>query len=724
MRIVAPAGNMERFHSAIKGGAHEIYMGLKGFGARRNAENFTLSEYIEALNYAHERGVRVFLTLNTVMRDVEIEALYENVKTLYENGLDAIIVQDLGLFRFLKTNFPGMDLHGSTQMTVANHVEANYLKEIGFSRVVMARELSFEEIKKVSENTEIELEIFVSGSLCISYSGNCYISSFIGGRSGNRGLCAQPCRKIYKDGLEQVAYNLSPKDQMMGQNEVEKLAELGITSIKIEGRMKSPEYVYETVNYYKTLIGGEFATPKSKELFNRGYSKGYFYGAERTIMNEDYSSDLGKYLGQIRNGFVVLAEDIVLGDGIVYVSKDYHKLGGEYISRISVDFDKSKEKRVSAKAGEKLKLSREKTPKESKYLYRSYSKVATDSAENAIKTAKRQMGIFGRFEATVGTEGKLSVWAVNNRGMKVEAESYTEKPLEEASNRVLSIEDIQGKLGETGDTTFGFENIDVKTDGKTFLPVSILKNLRREALEKLSEKLKESYIREVKTSMQTEEITYKQKENPTISAVASSIEQRELIKTLGIEKVYLKQMQVAREEKLKDIDTDEKLATTLYHALKGPEGTTLNWNLNITNTYALREIAKLENIETVVISPELNYDTIRNIGEVEGIKKAMVVYGRLLGMYIELPLVKHELKLVNEQNDAITLTKTKDFNTEVRLDQPMNLIPKLEEINRAGIDEIVLEFTTEKAEEIKNIIESIKNKSGVYNPYNYERGAY
>ena len=195
MKIVAPAGSIERFHAAIKAGADEIYMGLKGFGARRNAVNLTLEEYKEALDYAHARGVKVFLTLNTIMMDVEIEAIAINLRELYKHGLDAVIVQDFGLAEFIKINFPGLELHGSTQMTVANHIEANYLKSIGFERVVLPRELTFEEIKEIREKSDIELEIFVSGALCISYSGNCYMSSFIGGRSGNRGMCAQPCRK-------------------------------------------------------------------------------------------------------------------------------------------------------------------------------------------------------------------------------------------------------------------------------------------------------------------------------------------------------------------------------------------------------------------------------------------------------------------------------------------------------------------------------------------------
>ncbi len=728
MKIVAPAGNMERFHAAVKGGAHEIYMGLKGFGARRNAENFSLTEYIEALNYAHERGVRIFLTLNTVMRDAEIEALYENVKKLYENGLDAIIVQDLGLFSFLKSNFPGIDLHGSTQMTVANHVEANYLKEIGFSRVVLARELSFEEIEEVRRKTDIELEIFVSGALCISYSGNCYLSSFIGGRSGNRGLCAQPCRKIYKDGQEQVAYNLSPKDQMMGQNEVEALGRIGIESIKIEGRMKSPEYVYETVNYYKTLIGGEFAEAKSKELFNRGYSKGYFYGADKKIMNDKYSSDFGRYLGEIKNGYLVLAEDVVLGDGLSYISKDYYKLGGEYLSRIVVDG--LREKRKSARAGEKIKLSKEKVPKGSKYVYRSYSKEAMDSADNSLKVSKRQMDIEGRFEATVGTQGKLTVWAVNNRGERIESVALTEKPLEEASKRVLSPEEIQNKLGETGDTTFRFKEIVVDTDGKTFLPVSILKSLRREALTDLREKLLASYLRTAVGGVKKIELDFEDKGRVAVSAVASTQEQREVIRALGIDNVYLRQMHVAREKRLKDIDTEEKLATTLYHALarrgEGREGTILNWNLNITNTYALKEISQLEGLDMVVLSPEINYDTMRNMGEVEGLKKAAVVYGKLLGMYIELPLAgRGEVQTIqNEQGDTFVISGNERGNTEVTLNKPMNLIPKLDDLEDAGLDEVILEFTDESPEEIKSVIESLKDRSGVYNPYNFERGAY
>ena len=254
MKIVAPAGNMERFYSAISATADEIYLGLKGFGARRNAENFTVEELKKAIDYAHLRGSRIFLTLNTIMTNREIELLYPTLKDLYSYGLDAIIVQDLGYAEYLHKNFPSIELHGSTQMTVANYYEINYLKELGFKRIVLPRELSFEEIKEIREHTDIELEVFVSGSLCISFSGNCYMSSFIGGRSGNRGMCAQPCRKEYKTSCGEKSYFLSPKDQLYGIDEIKKLQEIGVESIKVEGRMKDVSYVYETVSYFRSCL--------------------------------------------------------------------------------------------------------------------------------------------------------------------------------------------------------------------------------------------------------------------------------------------------------------------------------------------------------------------------------------------------------------------------------------------------------------------------------------
>ena len=365
MNIVAPAGNYEKLEAAIKAGANEVYFGLKGFGARRNNQNLNIQEILDGIDYAHLRGVKTLLTLNTIMKDVEIDSAYYNISRIYEHGIDAVIVQDLGFVKFLKENFPELTIHGSTQMTVANHVEANKLKELGLSRVVLARELSFEEIKSIREKTDIELEIFVSGSLCIAYSGNCYISSFIGGRSGNRGLCAYSCRKKFQDEEGNKAYFLSPNDQLLQTEEINKLKEIGIDAIKVEGRKKSNEYVYETVSYYDNILKGKPRPTESYKLFNRGYSKGYFY-LDNKLMNFKYSSNFGYFLGvriENSNNFKI-DDELILGDGVQFVDEDFEKISGEYVSRITIRGEKVQ------KAERNDIVSIGKLPEGTKYIYK------------------------------------------------------------------------------------------------------------------------------------------------------------------------------------------------------------------------------------------------------------------------------------------------------------------------------------------------------------------
>jgi putative protease len=721
MNIVAPAGNMERFYAAVKAGADEIYMGLKGFGARRNAENFTLSEYKEALDYAHERGVRILLTLNTVMRDSEIEALYQNLKTLYEYGLDAVIVQDLGLFRFIKDNFPDMDLHGSTQMTVANHVEANYLKKIGFSRVVLARELSFDEIKSIKEKTEIELEIFVSGALCISYSGNCYLSSFIGGRSGNRGLCAQPCRKEYETEDGKKGYFLSPKDQMMGLDEVEKYKDIGIESIKLEGRMKSPTYVFETVNYYRSLIRGEDRRERTSDLFNRGYSKGYFYPDRNELMNTYYSSDFGKCVGDIEGKELKLKEPLTLGDGVSYVSETFEKLGGEYVRRLKVKGEVENQKTV--KSGDVIILG--KIPKGSRYVYKNYSKDLNDEISRDLKQGKKRMGIYGSFMGKVGEKASLELWCINKNGKRISVINYSEDLLEKAAKKVMSIEDIKSKISESGDTTFYIEDLKVNFDGQAFTPLSLIKGMRRDAMEELGEKLLLSYRREADLDMKKRFYDKSEIKPFHFAVVASNLDQKNIASELGIDKIYMRGEDVSREGSIGEADLESPLACNLYQILENKnEAVTANWNMNITNSYALEELGKISKIDTVILSPELSFDRIKDIGN-SGVKKGIMIYGKLKGMFVEIPLFKEEKKILkNEQGDLFEVIKTPSGKSELFLKNPMNIISRLDEIGEAGIDEMILEFTDETADEVTQVIESLKTKIGDYNPYNFQRGVY
>lgn len=720
MKIVAPAGNMERFYAAVKAGAQEIYMGLKGFGARRNAENFTLEEYKEALDYAHKRGVRIFLTLNTIMMEKEMDFLYENLKVLYEHGLDAVIVQDLGYFRYMKENFPDMEYHGSTQMTVGNHIEAEYLRKIGFKRVVLPREMTFEEIKKIRENTSIELEIFVSGALCICYSGNCYMSSFIGSRSGNRGMCAQPCRKEYTDSNGNKGYFLSPKDQLLGYDEIQKLKEIGIESIKIEGRMKDPNYVFETVEYYHQMINEKEVEERVSEVFNRGYSKGYFNGADTSLINKNYSYNLGKEIGLIFGKELKLKDRVVLGDGIIYLSKDFEKLGGGYLNKIEVKG--SKELRKSAEAGETIFL--KDVPRGSKYIFRSFAKEVNDDIENKLKKYDQKLDITGEFFGNLGEKPLLKLEAVNNQGKKIQVEKVGENEVEAAVKKAATPEEIIEKLKESGESTFNITEIECHISEGIFLPVSVIKSLRRAATAELEKFIVESYRRKSGNRYQLpyEEDTERE---IILSVIASNTAQEKIVKEYGIEKIYRRGYDIAREGMLKEQNLDSKLASNLYQLIKNKNNdVTVNWNLNISNRYTIEELAKLGKAETVILSPEISFEKIKEIGKTS-LRKAILGYSKLKGMYVEIALFdKNREVLENSEGDRFTVIKNSIGNSEIFFERPLNILNDMEKMKKLCIDEIVIEFTTETPEEVREVLNNIKTRSGIYRAFNYERGVY
>lgn len=720
MKIVAPAGNMERFYAAVKAGAQEIYMGLQGFGARRNAQNFTLEEYKQALDYAHARGVKIFLTLNTIMMEKEMEFLYPNLKILYEHGLDAVIVQDLGYFRYMKENFPDMEYHGSTQMTVGNHYEAEYLRKIGFSRVVLPREMTFEEIKKIRENTSIELEIFVSGALCICYSGNCYMSSFIGSRSGNRGMCAQPCRKLYEKGNGEKGYHLSPKDQLYGFNEIKKLKEIGIDSIKVEGRMKDPNYVFETVSYYKNLIDGIDVKERTSEIFNRGYSKGYFYGNDKDLINKNYSFNLGKNIGTLNGKKLKLSSKVVLGDGIIFLSRDYEKLGGGYINKIELENGNRENK--SAQPGQVIVL--KDVPRGSKYVFKSFSKEINDDVETRLKQEEQRLEINGEFVAKIGEYPKLILRAVNNFGQVVEAVKIGDKIVEKASKKSLTSDEVKEKVGQLGDTTLTLDSLDVTIDEGIFMPLSILKGLKRDCAEELTGKIVESYRRKA-PSRYSLPVENEVKREVTLSAIVSNKEQEKIVREYGIEKILHRGIDIAKEGRLEEQDLNSKLASNLYQLLENKNSdVTVNWNLNITNRYTVEELCKIGKVDTVILSPEISFEKIKEVGKTRA-RKAILGYSRLKGMHVEIPLFENDKETItNSEGDIFTAVKTANGNTEIYLSRPLNILNDLYKMPDLMIDEVVLEFTIETPEEIGEVLNNIKDRKGIYRAYNYERGVY
>ncbi|MCP1224030.1 U32 family peptidase [Sebaldella sp. S0638] len=716
MNIVAPAGSYEKMEAAVKAGADEVYFGLRGFGARRNNKNFGIQEILDGIDYAHSRGGKTLLTLNTIMKNIEIESTIYNFSRIYEHGIDAVIVQDLGFLKFLSENFPGLTLHGSTQMTVANHEEANFLQKMGLSRVVLARELTFEEIKEIRKNTTIELEVFVSGALCIAYSGNCYISSFIGGRSGNRGLCAYTCRKKFLDENNKSAYFLSPNDQFL-EEEVKKLKEIGINAIKVEGRKKTEQYVYETVSYYNEILNNKDRKSQSYKLFNRGYSKGYFHGDDK-LMNFDYSSNFGYKLGEkVSGGKVRLEDELSLGDGIQFVGEDYERLGGVYINKILADNIK-KEK---AFKGETVYLGR--IPENTKYIYKNYSKELHDSINHEMKVKERKMKINAEFFAALDKNPVLAFTAENLNGEVISAECERET-LKETAKKSIDINIINEKISELGDTSFELGDINIDYDNKAFFSFSELKQMKRECAEKLKEKLLDSYRREGKT-VKVRNFENNYNNSPVFSAMVSNKEQEAECRANGIEKIYYRQFDVAKESKLDKIDLNSKLVSNLYQILKSKtDKKSVDWNLNIFNNYTVDLFGSFDGVETIFLSPELNYEQLKGIKS-KIVKKAMVIYGYLKGMYIEYPIFEKEYKeLHGDHNDMYRVVRNGLDNMEIYMDKPMNLIPKLEDIRKLGLDELRLDFTFEKPEEVREIIKSLDTGEGKYNPYCFERGIF
>ena len=280
IEILAPVGNEESLKSAVLSGADAVYFGMGNFNARRNAQNFTDEQLKNAIEYCHARGVKVHITLNTLIKDCELSEVYDAIRKIATLGADAVIVQDLGVARAVKTICPTLEMHASTQMTVGTLEGLKLLKELGFSRAVLPRELSFDEIKYLCEHSPIDLEIFIHGALCMCVSGQCLMSAVLGSRSGNRGLCAQPCRLPFK-AEKGTGHDLSLKDLSLIEH-IPELSKMGICSFKIEGRMKRPEYVSAAVKACKKAANGEYNFETEKDLhdlFSRsGFTDGYFKG--------------------------------------------------------------------------------------------------------------------------------------------------------------------------------------------------------------------------------------------------------------------------------------------------------------------------------------------------------------------------------------------------------------------------------------------------------------
>ncbi|MCE8426194.1 MAG: U32 family peptidase [Candidatus Methanoperedens sp.] len=485
--LLAPVGSKESLIAAIDNGANAVYFGGTLFGARQYASNFKREELEWAIDYSHVRGIKTYVTVNTLIKDSELEEAADYLQFICNAGADAVIVQDIGILKLLREQLPELPVHASTQMTIHNVQGVKFLQEMGVKRVVLARENSLEEIRIIKSETGIEVETFIHGALCFSYSGQCLLSSMIGGRSGNRGYCAQPCRKKYRMiGIE--GYLLSPKDLNMSEL-IPSLIEAGIDSFKIEGRMKRPEYVAGVVRIYRMLIDRYFASPEEfwvakeekhilRQLFNREFTTGYFFGDPGSdLMSRRYPHNRGTELGKIidydpRSKTIViqLKAPLRTGDGIGIGCRE----SGMIVNNIFAD-----SKRVNtASSGTIVKIPMEYEVAKGDIVFKTYDSqlMASLEAKN-LKKIPIKMSFIGK----AGKRVELRIIDGDNditiRGGNVSP----------AEKRPLSESSITEQLKKLGNTVFEARKIDLEIDDNIFIPVSELNSLRRDAITKLEQ---------------------------------------------------------------------------------------------------------------------------------------------------------------------------------------------------------------------------------------------
>ena len=498
VEILAPAGSFESFMAAIAAGADAVYAGGPMFGARAFATNFTEDKLLEAIDIAHIYGRRFYLTVNTLVKDGEIPRIIEYLTPLYKHGLDAVIVQDTGVMNLIRSKFPKMAIHASTQTTITNKEGALFLKESGAERVVPARELSLKEVRDIYDETGMEVECFVHGALCYCYSGQCLMSSLIGGRSGNRGQCAQPCRLMYNvDGDKK--YFMSLKD-ICTLDIIPDLIEAGIYSFKIEGRMKKPEYVASVTSMYRKYADMYFKNgrigykvlesdkEKLMDIYNRGnFNEGYYKTRNsKDMLCLDRPNHIGvkalKVISQKGNKVIAKAlTNINKGDVIELPVKKDSRFGNYTIGQ---DYQKGSNITLNMAKGVVLKqdtvLNRIRNEKLISYIDETYVDASVKTYADAYMTLEP----YKPMELTL-VKDDVSVTV------------FSDENVQEALKKPLDKDRILKQLNKTGNTRFIFESTEVYVNGNVFVPMAQVNNLRRRAIDELEKAITSKYRREL-----------------------------------------------------------------------------------------------------------------------------------------------------------------------------------------------------------------------------------
>ena len=555
--LLAPAGSIESAIAAIKAGANALYLGGKNFSARSNAQNFTNDELVSIIEYAIVRNVHIYIAVNTLYKNAEIPQVLEFVNLMHQEGAAAFILQDPGLAYILKTQYPQIEIHASTQMSVHSTKGVHFMKSMGFSRVVLSRELSLAEVAEITAATDLECEVFVHGALCVSYSGQCLMSSLIGGRSGNRGKCAQICRTKFelvdnRGRASASGYLLSPKD-IMTLEILQDIAAVGVSSLKIEGRMKSPEYVYLVTKAYREKLDKlELPTNESTlqnvlQIFNRGgsFSTGYYNmhsGAD--MMSTVTPKSTGILVGTVteyKNSRckIKFVKGVNSGDGIeIWAANGKHVGMG-----ISKQID----------AGAVAEFTIKGAIAKGDPVYKSHDNRLVSATKKEIAASEKKVNVYGKIEATAGEAIKLTLRTGN------ESVVTTGEVVEIAQRISMPKEDILLQLSKTGNTPFIINFTHINIDNNIFVGKAELNQLRRNAITQLEMAIIRGIKKDTLRHITTEQKCIQTCQPHNLSVQIGNIDSLQAVLSQDVSRVYvdynaISQMQFPGTEKKYDTE--------------------------------------------------------------------------------------------------------------------------------------------------------------------------
>ncbi len=606
IELLSPAGNMDSLKAAIFAGCDAVYLSGNRFGARAFASNFTNEEIIEAINFSHLYGVKVYVTVNTLVYESAVPIFMKYIDFLHRNSVDAIIIQDIGMMDLIRKTYPNLEIHASTQMHIHNVEGVKLLESLGIKRAVLARETPIELINEIKKNTNTDIEIFIHGALCISYSGQCLMSSLIGGRSGNRGTCAGSCRQSYdlivnNNKVNIDNYLLSTKD-LCTLNNIGKLIDIGVNSLKIEGRMKRPEYVYLVTSLYRKAIDSYIKNHKVnitnediknlKKIFNRKFTKGFIFHEENDNFTNPYRPNhMGIEIGQVINYkkpyvYIQLKDSLNKQDGIRFVKDDI----GLIVTDLTINNNIAKIKvkdRISTNSS----------------VVKTTDYQQLQSINDLIKQEKKIA-----ITITIIVNIDKPIILVLNDGVNNVAIA-SEYIVQSSTNNPTTKQRIIEQITKLGNTIYLAQKTESIIDDNVFIPIKILNDLRREAITLLNQKrlYKIPYKKE-KYEITLKDFKKEQKKSILISNKHDDISSFDEIYTEYDSPYTLKLPRVL--EHLPSIDR-RVLIGELGSVYKYKNIVT-DFSLNVVNSYSVAFLHSL-GVNKITLSYELNDKQIKDL---------------------------------------------------------------------------------------------------------------